>query len=181
MADIGYARVSTAGQNLEVQLDKLRGCNRVFEEKASGTSHNRPVLQECLRYLREGDSLVITKLDRLARSTLHLTQIAHELEGRGVDLKVLDQAIDTSTPTGKLLFNVLASISEFETAIRGERQAEGIKKALSKGVKFGAKAKLTKEQVNELRRRRENGEKVRELMSDFEISKATLYRLLSDG
>jgi len=179
MADIGYARVSSTGQNLEVQLDKLSGCSRVFEEKASGTTANRPVLEECLRYLREGDSLVITKLDRLARSTLHLTQIAHDLEQRGIDLKVLDQAIDTSTPTGKLLFNVLASISEFETAIRGERQAEGIKKALSKGVKFGAKSKLTKEQVNELRRRREGGEKVRELMSDFGISKATLYRLLS--
>ena len=180
MTDIGYARVSSTGQNLEVQLDKLSGCNRVFEEKASGTTHNRPVLQECLRYLREGDALVITKLDRLARSTLHLTQIAHDLEERGVDLKVLDQAIDTSTPTGKLLFNVLASISEFETAIRGERQAEGIKKALSKGVKFGAKAKLSEEQVNELRRRRESGEKVRDLMDDFGVSKATLYRLLSD-
>ena len=181
MTDIGYARVSSTGQNLEVQWDKLSGCSRVFEEKASGTTANRPVLEECLRYLREGDSLVITKLDRLARSTLHLTQIAHDLEGRGIDLKVLDQAIDTSTPTGKLLFNVLASISEFETAIRGERQAEGIKKALSKGVKFGAKAKLSEEQVNELRRRRESGEKVRDLMGDFGVSKATFYRLLSEG
>jgi len=115
------------------------------------------------------------------RSTLHLTQIAPDLDERGVDLKVLDQSIDTSTPTGKLLVHVLASIAEFKTGIRTERQAEGIKKALDKGVKFGVKAKLSEEQVNELRRRRESGEKVKDLMGDYGINKATLYRLLSES
>ena len=177
--EIGYARVSSTGQKLEVQLDKLEGCSRVFQEKASGTTNTRPVLQECLRYLRAGDTLVITKLDRLARSTHHLTQITHDLDERGIDLKVLDQAIDTSTPTGKLLFNVLASIAEFETAIRAERQAEGIKKALENGVKFGAKAKLTQQQIDNLRTKRESGTKVKELMAEYGISKATFYRLLS--
>jgi DNA invertase Pin-like site-specific DNA recombinase len=101
------------------------------------------------------------------------------LDERGIDLKVIDQAIDTSTPTGKLLFNVLASIAEFETAIRAERQAEGIKKALENGVKFGAKAKLTQQQINDLRTKRESGTKVKELMAEYGISKATFYRLLS--
>ena len=136
---VGYARVSSTGQDLTVQLDKLQdyGCRRIFEEKKSGTSANRAELQECLRYLRADDTLVVSKLDRLARSTLHLTQIAHDLEERGINLVVIDQAIDTTTPTGKLLFIMLASIAEFETAIRAERQAEGIAKAQANGVQFG--------------------------------------------
>ena len=128
MAKIGYARVSSTGQSLEIQLSKLTayGCTepdgQIFQEKKSGTNtNNRPQLQECLRHVRKGDTLVITKLDRLARSTLDLTQIAEDLKTRGVELVVIDQNIDTSTPTGKLLFNMLASIAEFENDIRRER------------------------------------------------------------
>ena len=99
--------MSSTGQNLKIQLDKLQDCTSVLEEKAADNhTSNRPLLHECLRYLREGDTLVITKLDRLARPTLHLTQIAHALDEHGVKLKVLDQAIDTSTPTAKILFNM---------------------------------------------------------------------------
>ena len=107
MAKVGYARVSTQGQSLDVQVAKLTeyGCNEIFKDKLSGTTADRPSLKECRTYVRRGDSLVITKLDRLARSTFHLTQIAEELKQKGVDLVVLDQNIDTSTPTGKLLFN----------------------------------------------------------------------------
>lgn len=178
MSNIGYARVSSTGQSLEVQLSKLQDCDEIFKEKKSGTTDNRTELKHCLKYLRKGDSLTITKLDRLARSTLHLTKIAHDLEKRGIDLVVLDQDIDTSTATGKLLFNMLASISEFETALRKERQTDGIAKALENGVKFGAKSKLNDEQVMIMKSKREAGVLIKDLMLEYGISKASVYRLL---
>lgn len=180
MAKVGYARVSSVGQSLQVQLDKLQayGCDQIFREKASGTTADRSELKQCRKYLRKGDTLVISKLDRLARSTFHLTQIADELERNGVDLVVLDQNIDTSTPVGKLLFNVLASIAEFETAIRKERQLEGIEKAKANGVQFGRKAKLTDDEVDEMRQKREEGVLIKDLMSSYGLSKASVYRLL---
>lgn len=186
MAKIGYARVSSTGQDLEIQLEKLAtyGCTKqdgaIFREKRSGTTDNRPELQACLKHLRKGDVLVVTKLDRLARSTLHLTQIADDLQTRGIELKVIDQNIDTSTPTGKLLFNMLASIAEFETALRSERQTEGIAKAKANGVKFGAKAKLSPEQVEELKQKRVQGLKIKDLMTEYSLGKTTVYRLLGD-
>lgn len=178
MARIGYARVSSTGQRLEVQRDKLAHCDKIFEEKQSGTSDKRPRLQACLEYVREGDTLIVTRLDRLARSTLHLCQIADELERKGVHLQVIDQSLDTSTATGRLMFNMLGAIAQFETEIRAERQMEGIQKAKSKGVRFGAKVKLTDAQVAELRQRRENGALIRDLMKMYGISKATVYRYL---
>jgi len=183
MATVGYARVSSTGQSLAVQLDKLKaaGCDRVYQEKKSGTTDNRPELKKALHYLREGDTLVVTKLDRLARSTLHLCQTADQLQADGIALKVLDQSIDTSTPTGKLLFNVLASIAEFETAIRKERQMEGIAKAKERGVQMGRKAKLSDQQVEELRQQRKAGKLIKELMQEYGLSKATVYRLLSEA
>ena len=183
MAKAGYARVSSQGQSLDVQVAKLTeyGCNEIFKDKLSGTTADRPSLKECRTYVRRGDSLVITKLDRLARSTFHLTQIAEELKQKGVDLVVLDQNIDTSTPTGKLLFNMLASIAEFETEIRKERQMEGIVKAKEKGVQFGRKAKLTEEQVISLRMEREQGIKISVLMDRYSLSKASIYRLLAQS
>ncbi len=182
MAKVGYARVSTQGQSLDVQVSKLTkyGCQEIFKDKLSGTTADRPSLKECRTYVRRGDSLVITKLDRLARSTFHLTQIAEELKQKGVNLVVLDQNIDTSTPTGKLLFNMLASIAEFETEIRKERQMEGITKAKEKGIPFGRKAKLTPEQVKSLKQEREQGVKIIELMARYSLSKASVYRLLAE-
>jgi DNA invertase Pin-like site-specific DNA recombinase len=179
---IGYARVSSVGQSLDVQMDKLRayGCDEIFKEKRSGTTADRPELKQCRKYLRKGDTLVITKLDRLARSTFHLTQIADELSSKNIELVVLDQNIDTSTPTGKLLFNVLASISEFETAIRSERQMEGILKARENGVQFGRRPKITEEQINQMRQQRQDGVLIKELMSEYDLSKASVYRLLKD-
>jgi len=181
MAKVGYGRVSSIGQSLDVQESKLNeyGCDQLFLDKHSGTTTDRPKLKEIRNYVRQGDSLVITKLDRLARSTYHLTQTAEELKQKDVDLVVLDQNIDTSTPTGKLLFNMLASIAEFETEIRKERQMEGIAKAKEKGVKFGRKSKLLNGQIEEMRRERDRGIKISELMSKYSISKASVYRLLS--
>jgi DNA invertase Pin-like site-specific DNA recombinase len=180
MAVVGYARVSTVGQSLDVQIDKLtsRGCDKIYSDKKSGTTADRPELKQCLDYVRDGDKLVITKLDRLARSTLHLTQIAEKLRQKGVELEVLDQQIDTSSPTGKLLFNMLASIAEFETEIRKERQLEGIAKAKSKGTKFGAKAKLSDEQIEQLKLDKADNVPISELIQKYGISKASVYRLI---
>jgi DNA invertase Pin-like site-specific DNA recombinase len=178
MALIGYARVSSVGQSLEVQRDKLSHCDKLFEEKKSGASGQRPRLEACLEYVREGDTLVITRLDRLARSTLHLCQIADALQRKDVHLQVIDQHIDTSDATGRLLFNMLGAIAQFETEIRAERQMDGIQKARARGVQFGTQPKLSEEQITELRQRRENGELIRELMRDYGISKATVYRYL---
>ena len=181
MALVGYARVSSVGQSLDVQLEKLEHCDKVFQEKKSGTSDKRPRLQECLEYVREGDTLVITRLDRLARSTLHLCQIAAELEQNQVDLKVLDQNINTSDATGRLLFNMLSAISQFETELRTERQIDGIQKAKERGVKFGRQEKLTAHKIAEMRQRRKQGVLIKTLMKDYDLSKATVYRYLNEN
>lgn len=176
---VGYARVSSYGQSLDIQLSKLTeyGCERIFSDKVSGTTQDRPQMLQCLDFVREGDQLVITKLDRLARSTFHLTKIAKELEARKVELIVLDQNIDTSTPTGRLLFNVLASIAEFENEIRQERQQEGLKRAKEKGIKLGAKPKLSAQQIETMLQRQADGETVKTICHCYSISQATFYRL----
>lgn len=178
MAKVGYARVSTKEQRLEVQLEKLKDCDKIYEEKLSGTDGKRPKLQECLDYVREGDILVVTRLDRLARSTLHLCEIAKLLQRKGVSLVVIDQSIDTGTSSGRLLFNMLGAIAQFETEIRAERQAEGIRKALSKGVKFGRKSVLNTDQVTELKRKRQEGVTISALMKEFGIGKVSVYNYL---
>src|SRR6266478_9342161 len=157
MALVGYARVSSVGQSLAVQLEKLTRCHKLFQEKKSRAADKRPQLEACLDYVREGDTLVVTRLDRLARSTLHLCQIAAELERKGVHLQVLDQHIDTGDATGRLLFNMLGAIAQFETELRAERQMDGIRKAKERGVPFGRKKKLTAEQIRALQRRRAQG------------------------
>lgn len=178
MANVGYARVSSVGQSLEVQLSKLEHCDKIFEEKVTGTSSNRPQLTACLEYLREGDTLFITRLDRLARSTLHLCQIAETLEQNGVNLHVIDQNIDTGDATGRLLFNMLGAIAQFETEIRKERQMEGIHKAKERGVSFGKKKALNENEVEELQAKRESGVLIKDLMKEYKLSKASIYRYL---
>ena len=178
MERIGYARVSSIGQSLDVQLEKLKDCKKTFQEKKSGTSDKRPQLTAALDYVRDGDTLVVTRLDRLARSTLHLCKIADQLEKKKVNLKVIDQNIDTSDATGRLLFNMLGAIGQFETEIRAERVKDGVAKAQAKGIKFGAKKKLDSKQVKELQKRRENGEPIQTLMKDYGIGKMTVYRYL---
>jgi len=180
MALIGYARVSSVGQTLTAQLDKLQGCDKVFQEKVSGASGERPRLEACLEYVREGDTLVVTRLNRLARSTLHLCQIAAELEGKRVNLQVLDQNINTGDATGRLLFNMLGAIAQFETEIRAERQREGIQKAKERGVQFGKRKKLSSEQIAELQRRRREGALIRILMTEYDLSKSSVYRYLNE-
>ncbi|AZQ66888.1 recombinase family protein [Silicimonas algicola] len=133
---IGYARVSTTGQSLDVQESALTraGCKKLFAEKRSGTKRKgREELERMLDYVREGDTLVCTRLDRLARSTRDLLNIGATLKEKGVALKVLEQDVDTNTPAGELFFTILAAIGQFETQLRAERQREGIVAALAKG------------------------------------------------
>ncbi|MFV9507766.1 MAG: recombinase family protein [Oscillochloridaceae bacterium umkhey_bin13] len=177
MALVGYARVSSVGQSLEVQLEKLKHCDKLYQEQRSATG-KRPRLSACLEYVREGDTLVVTRLDRLARSTLHLCQIAEELRRKGVHLQVLDQQIHTNDATSQLLFHMLGAIAQFETELRAERQMDGIQLAKARGVVFGRSKQLTPEQVAELQERRQQGVLIRTLMQDYQISKATVYRYL---
>ena len=179
MALVGYARVSSVGQSLEIQLDKLKHCDKVFQEKKSGTSGKQPRLDACLEYMREGEALVVTRLDRLARSTLHLCQIAAELERKQVVLQVLDQNINTNDATGRLLFYMLGAIAQFETEIRAERQMDGIRKAQERGVKFGKRKKLIPAQVVELQQKRQGGALIKELMKEYDLSKSSVYRYLN--
>jgi len=181
MAKVGYARVSSVGQSLDIQTDKLTeyGCVEIFSEKKSGTSRSqRKEFERCMKYIRNGDVLVITKLDRLARSMVDLLNIKTELKDKGGELEILDQP-EMQSISGELMFNILGAIAQFETAIRKERQVEGIEKAKSKGVRFGAKAKLTDDQVAEMKAKRESGVLIRELMAEYELSKASVYRLLN--
>jgi len=179
MATIGYARVSSTGQSLDVQLDRLVHCDKIFQEKTSGTTAARPKFKVCIEYVREGDTLVVTRLDRLARSTLHLCQIAEQLQRKRVELRVLDQNIDTSDATGRLLFNMLGAIGQFETEIRAERQREGIDKAKARGVAFGRKRRLSDQQICDLRRKRKEGVLIKGLMAEYGLSKASVYHYLS--
>lgn len=179
MAVIGYARVSSLGQSLDIQLDKLKDCDKIFQEKRSGIDNTRSELKNALEYIREGDVFVVTRLDRLARSTAHLCKIAETLVQKSVALKVLDQNIDTKDATGRLLFNMLGAIGQFETEIRAERQMDGILKAKNRGIKFGKKKSLTQEQLEDLKQKRNQGIKIKDLMQEFKLSKATIYRYLA--
>ncbi|MFC0227950.1 recombinase family protein [Serratia aquatilis] len=139
MARVGYARVSTIGQSLEAQLKALQDCEKVFQETISGSKDDRSQLKSMLEFVREGDTVVVTKLDRLARNTRHLLEIAEFLQRKRVSLKILNLGIDTSTPTGKLMLTMIGAIATFERELMLERQAEGIAIAKAKGKYKGRK------------------------------------------
>ena len=182
MTQVGYARVSSKGQDLQVQLDKLtaQGCEKIYQEKQSGTTARRTQLDACLDYVREGDTLVITKLDRLARSITDLCNISRTLERKGVAFKVLDQQIDTSTSTGRLLFNMLGVIAQFETELRAERQSEGIRRAKERGIRMGREKAFTPEQIEELKSLRNSGATtINDLRKKYKVHKATIYKYLA--
>ena len=180
MARVGYARVSSVGQSLAVQLDKLQHCDKIFQEHASGAGGRRPRLEACLEYVREGATLVVTRLDRLARSTLHLCQIAAELQRKQVALQALDQHLDTSDATGRLRFHMLGAIAQFETELRAERQMDGIRKARERGGPLGRHKRLTPQQIAALQHQRREGALIKTLMHDYRLSNASVYRYLGD-
>lgn len=183
MTQVGYIRVSSVGQSLDVQRDKMIAAGvepaDIFEEKKSGLNANRQALKECLRFVRRGDTLIITRIDRLARSTVDLLNIVRELESKGVAFRVLDQSIDTSNPAGRAMLQMLAVFAEFETAIRSERQMDGVAMAKAKGVKFGRKRELTAETVNAIVGMRSEGHTVPQVMKTTGLSKASVYRALA--
>jgi len=182
MAKVGYVRVSSQGQSLDVQLEKLvgAGCTKVYREKRSGRqADNRSELQAALEYVREGDVLVVSRLDRIARSVIDLAKISELLNRKGVSLQVLDQGLDTSTSEGKLMFNLLGALADFEADIRAERQADGIALAKRRGVKFGRKKALTEAQEERIRNMRaEEGFSIEQLAERFGISRSSVYRSL---
>ena len=179
MAKIAYARVSSNGQSLDVQLEKLKGCDKIFREKISGRTDNRPQLQLCLDYVRDGDTLVITKLDRLGRSTRDLLNIINQLEEKAVMLQVIDQKeIDTSTSVGRFFLSVLGAVASFENDLRKDRQVSGIEMAKSKGVQFGRKPSCTPAQIEQMKVMRDSGAMIKDIMTTFSLSKASVYRLL---
>lgn len=181
MAVVGYARVSSTGQSLEVQLEKLdaAGCEEVFAEKQSGTSRTgRSELESALRFVRKGDVLVVTRLDRLARSMNDLSSIVADLMRRGVGFRVLDQAaIDTTTAEGRFMLNVLGAFAEFETEIRKERQRDGINKAKEGGVYKGRPQSIDAAAVRALRA---EGLGATAIAKRLDVGRASVYRLLKE-
>lgn len=182
MALVGYARVSSAGQSLEVQEELLRaaGCEKLFAEKRSGrTTEGRDALADALEWVREGDVLIVTRLDRLARSITDLRKIVDGLAAKGVGFRALQQTgMDTTTSEGRLLLNILASFAEFEADIRKERQADGIAKAKAAGVYQGRPATIDAEAVAKLKA---EGVGPAEIARRLGIGRASVYRVLKEA
>ena len=175
---IGYARVSSTGQNEAAQVELLQknGAGELFVEKASGTNRNgRPRLADAIRFARKGDALMVTRLDRLARSVVDLHSIARELQAKGADLIVTEQNIDTTTPTGRLMFNMLGSIAEFETDLRRERQMEGIAKAKAEGKYQGRPPTIDAEGIRAAHRA---GDKPLHIAKRFNVARSSVYRVI---
>lgn len=179
MAIVGYARVSSTGQSLDLQREQLlqAGCEKLFEEKRSGGSQEgREQLALALDYVRQGDVLVVTRLDRLARSMTDLREIVDRLTAKGVEFKALQQgAIDTTTSSGRLMLNMLASFAEFELDLRKERQKEGIEKARANGVYKGRKPSVP---VAEVKKLHAEGIGASEIAKRLQIGRASVYRVI---
>ena len=176
----GYARVSTSEQDLTIQREALlaAGCSVVREEKRSATSRNgRTELQTLMQFLRKGDTLMVTRIDRLARSMKDLQDIVHELKAKGVTLKATEQPIDTSTAAGKCFLDMLSVFAEFETSLRRERQLEGIEAAKRAGVYKGRTPSID---PNEVRRLAAEGLGGSEIAKRLGIGRTSVYRLLTE-
>jgi DNA invertase Pin-like site-specific DNA recombinase len=180
--DIGYARVSTGEQTLDLQLDALAkaGCDKVFTETASGATSERPLLKEALAYARKGDTIVVWRLDRLGRSLQHLIATVADLRDRGVGFRSLTEQIDTTTSGGKLIFHVFGALAEFERDLIGERTHAGLAAARARGRTGGRPRALTDpKQLALARRLYADGETdVATICRTLGVSRATLYRYL---
>ena len=181
---VGYARVSSTGQNLQSQLEALEkaGCEKIFQEKKSGTNiSKREELQNALDFVRNGDTLIVTRLDRCSRNVKDLHEIIETLNNKQVGFKATEQEIDTTTSAGRLMIGLLSIVSAFETDLRAERQADGIASAKKRGVKFGVSAKLTDSDVKEIIELQNNSDLTNQDIADkFEIARSTLLRYVAN-
>ena len=175
---IGYARVSTLDQHLDLQIDALTqaGCHRLFDDKISGSRAERPGLAKALDMLREGDTLVVWKLDRLGRSVKHLVDLVGQLHQQGVHFKSLTDAIDTGTPSGRFFFHVMASLAEMERELPGERTRAGLEVARQLGRKGGRKRRMTDSKIESAKKLLANGMPPRDVAKNLGVSVPTLYR-----
>ena len=182
----GYARISTIDQNPDMQLKALQRAGvdkkNIFKDERTGATTNRPALLRCLKKLDSGDTLIVWKLDRLARSLRDLVNIVEDFQTRGVAFRSLTEEINTSTPGGKLTFHIFAALAEFERGLIIERTREGLKAARARGVKSGPPPKVTAQQKAHARKLIDAGEHSREQIADIlKVSRSTLYRALAAG
>ena len=177
---IGYARVSTQDQNLTLQREALinAGCEKVFEDKVSGTRADRPGLSKTLEMLREGDTLVVWKLDRLGRSVKQLVDMVSELNKQGIQFKSLTDSIDTGTTSGRFFFHVMASLAEMERELTIERTRAGLEVAKKLGRKGGRKPKMTDSKIESDKKLLSSGVPPKEVAKNLGVSVSTLYRWL---
>ena len=178
---IGYARVSTMEQNLDLQLQALKkaGCQKIYREKVSGATRQRPEFQRMLDQIRVGDVIVVWKLDRLARSTRDLLETIETIQEAGAKFQSISEPwADTTTHAGKMIMTIFAGIAEFERDLIRERTGAGREAAKKRGVRFGRPRKLNPEQMQLVRRLLDEGKSVRELAKTFDVHIATIYRLV---
>jgi DNA invertase Pin-like site-specific DNA recombinase len=178
---IGYARTSTLEQEagLEAQLRELKalGCEKVFQEQASSVGP-RKALEQALEFTREGDTLIVTKLDRLARSVPHMWEIIRRLQAKGVGVRIVNLGIDTNTPTGKLMLNILGGVAEFEREMMLERQREGIAKAKAEG-KYRGRKPTVQVKADRIHTMHAQGISLSEIARRLDIGKASVHRVLN--
>jgi len=183
LAHVGYARVSTMDQDTALQLDALAGagCSRTFQDRASGTQADRAGLREALAYVREGDVLVTWKLDRLGRSLPHLIETVAALEKRGVGFRSITEAIDTTTPGGRLVFHLFGALGQFERDLIQERTRAGVAAAAARDRKGGRKPVVSADKLDRARAIMGKGLTVRETATRLKVSKTALYEALAKG
>jgi len=177
---IGYARVSTTEQNLDLQLTALKeaGCRRIYQEKISGVKLNRPELQRLIDQLRPDDIVIVWKLDRLGRSTQNLLELADQIKNAEASFCSLSEPwADTTSPSGKMIMTVFAGIAEFELDLIYERTEAGRIAAKKRGVRFGRPVKMNEEQMSLAKRLLQENKSVSEIAKTFNVHKATIYRL----
>lgn len=181
---VGYARTSTTDQKagLAAQERDLQaaGCDRIFSEQTSAKDSKRPELQRALDHLREGDTFIVTKLDRLARSVADLVDLTGQLSSKGVSLRILAMNLDTATPTGKLMLNLLGSIAGFERELMLERQREGIAAAKA-GGKYKGRAPTAQRQADEIIRLKDEGKTVAEIMAATKAGRSSVFSILKEA
>ena len=178
---VGYARVSTTDQNLSLQLDALKqaGCEKIYQDQASGAKAARPGLQEALTYIRQGDTLVVWRLDRLGRSLKHLIETVTTLEEQGIGFQSLQESIDTTTSSGRLIFHIFGALAEFEQQLIRERTQAGLKAARARGRKGGRPKSLDTKKVQLLYKLYdERTHTIKEICGILGVSKSTLYTYL---